>query len=112
MAVNPELERFLYGYTDDDGNPWGLLLTAGHAAAGFFSAASPSAPVWPRQNRRHRTRQIYGVTTDGLQRAHISAPTLDVYNGTYLAGTFELNGTNYNVTGKSGERVSKNKLPA
>lgn len=110
MALSPNGRFLTYQYTDDEGNLFNVTLSEGVADAGGFAIGDPDSENWGNRSGRNKMRHVTGVTEDGLHRAQLPAPTQDALNSLYNAGTFAISGTTYVITGRAGERVTRNRF--
>lgn len=110
MAISPNGPMKSYQYSDDEDNLFNVTLSEGVATAAGFAAGDPDSSNWGTRGGRNKMRHVSGVTADGLHRAILPCPTIGILTTIYASGEFEIGGTSYNILGRTGERVTRNRF--
>lgn len=104
---DPSKKRYSYAYGDINGNVYTLETTVGRAAAGAMPSPAPGTPALPN---RFKPRRLYGTANSGA-KAYIVPATHDVLTSIFNAGSFDLYGDSYRVTGFREESFSRPRVP-
>lgn len=110
MAVSPNGRFLTYQYTDDEGNLFNVILSEGVAGPGGFQIGDPDSENWGTQHGRNRMRGVYGTTLDGDHKVFVPCSTISNLISVFNAGTVDVGGTEYVITGRKGETVSRNRF--
>lgn len=106
MAISPNGGFGEYQYTSTNGTVYRKKVSFGVATAAGWTLAAISLPDWGNRRGANKVAGVYGVDATLRHRAFLPCPSMAAAEGYFVAGTFLLGGTTYNVTGIRGEQRS------